>query len=198
MTTHKDHVAVDLDDVTVDFWPGIAAAFAKEYDIVLPVVHPWSDEAKKFYNHELFAASGYKDWWAWLRDNRHLWGKVFEPVPGAIGGIRRLRAAGWYVEAVTSKPQWAERSVYEFIGRYNVPFQGAVIVPPGESKLDWTDAGVIVDDKLQTCIDFNKAGRAAVLFDRVGGHIDDPNLNPFMGHARNWEDVITRMEGFRE
>lgn len=194
---NKDHVAIDLDDVTVDFWPGLAAAFELEYDVKLPPVHPWSDEAKMFYKHELLLASGYSDWWDWLRDNSHLWGRVFTPVNGAIGGIRRLRASGWYVEALTSKPEWAERSVWEFIGRYRIPFQRVTIITYPQSKVDFTDASVIVDDKLETCVEFNKDRRGAVLFDRIGGHTDAPELGFFLRHARNWEDVINNLEGFR-
>lgn len=192
----ENHVAIDLDDVTVDFWPGVLAAFELEYDVRLPDMHPWSDEAKAFAKHLLFVESGYKDWWGWLREREWLWAR-FGAVPGAIGGIKRLRQAGWYVEAVTSKPVWAEHNVWKWLGHYRPAFNRVTIITNGQEKVDFTDARVIVDDKLATCVSFNEHGRGGVLFDRTGGHTDAPELGPYLRQARNWEDVIAHLEGFR-
>jgi hypothetical protein len=71
------------------------------------------------------------------------------------------------------------------------------IVTNGQSKVDFTDARVIIDDKLATCIDFNKDGRSAILFDRVGAHVGSDVFSPFLRHARTWDDVITIMEAYR-
>ena len=196
MTTHENHVAVDLDDVTVDFWPGLLEAFRFEYDVLLPQMHPWSDEAKAFAKHRLFVESGYEDWWGWLRERQWLW-STCPAVPGAIGGIARLRAAGWYVEAVTSKPKWAEHIVWEWLGDHQAPFNSVTIVAPGQDKVDFTDAGVIVDDKLETCQSFNKNGRAAVLFDRAGGYNHLDGHEPLLHYVRNWEGIIIELEGIR-
>jgi len=199
MTTElkaKDHVAVDLDDVTVDFWGGIGAAFELEYDVAIPPMHPWSPDAVAFGKHLLFKESGFKDWWGWLREREWLWAR-FPPIAGAIGGIARLREAGWYVEAVTSKPKWAEHNVWKWLGHYRPPFNAVTIIDNKQSKVDFTDATVIVDDKLATCQSFNEHGRDAVLFDRHGGYDGQDVFSPFLRQAHNWEAVIAHLEGFR-
>lgn len=194
----RDHVAIDLDDVTVNFWGGIAEAFELEYDVAIPPMHPWSDDAVAFGKHMLFRESGYKDWWGWLRDREWLWAR-FPAIPGAIGGIARLRASGWYVEAVTSKPQWAEHNVWKWLGHYRPPFHRVTIVDPKQKqeKVDFTEAQVIVDDKLATCESFNRASRGAVLFDRHHGFAVEDVGSPALRVARNWEDVIRMVEVFR-
>lgn len=195
-TKPKDHVAVDLDDVTVNFWPGVLDAFEVEFGIRLPDMHPWSDEAKAFAKHPMFVEAGFKDWWGWLRDREWLWAR-FPAVPGAIGGIAALRRRGWYVEAVTSKPKWAEHNVWKWLGHYRPPFNQVTIITNGQNKVDFTDAQVIVDDKMETCQSFNAAGRGAIIFDRYHQH-DDADLSPYLRQAQDWDAVLAHMEGFRE
>jgi len=188
MTTTK-HVAIDLDDVTVDFMHGVMDAFETEYGGRWPYAgHSWSSALEAFYKHPLFLESGYKSWWEWLRDREWLWAR-FPAVPGAIGGIARLRTAGWYVEAVTSKPKWAEHNVWKWLGHYRPPFNAVTIVSPDMDKVAFTTAAVIVDDKEATCRSFHRDGRQAVLFARHEQHEPGPYLV-----ARDWEDVIKHME----
>jgi len=166
----KLHVAVDLDDVVVDFMAGVMHSFELEYG-VRPEWdgRPWGDSAVEFTMHELFKESGYKNWWGWLRDREWLWAQ-FQAVPGAIGGVKRLRAAGCYMEAVTSKPDWAEHNVWKWLGKWRPPFNRVTVINStnGDRKVDFTPADVMVDDKLQTCEEFIDAGRYAVHFDRSG------------------------------
>jgi len=153
-------------------------------------------DAVAFGKHLLFKESGFKDWWGWLREREWLWAR-FPPIAGAIGGIARLREAGWYVEAVTSKPKWAEHNVWKWLGHYRPPFNAVTIIDNKQSKVDFTDATVIVDDKLATCQSFNEHGRDAVLFDRHGGYDGQDVFSPFLRQAHNWEAVIAHLEGFR-
>lgn len=185
------HVAVDLDDVTLEFFPGVLHSFYTEYGVNPQYdAAPWGEYALAFTKHPMFKESGYKDWWGWLKDREWLWA-TFPAVPGAIGGIKRLRAAGHYVECVTSKPTWAEHNVWKWLGKWRPPFNRVTIVSNGQSKLHFTPADVIVDDKRATCDEFVAAGRRAVLFDRTA------SVSGFLGHgsslyvAYDWEHVLS-------
>lgn len=187
------HVAVDLDDVTVDFMKNVFDCFEREFG-VRPEWNgaPWGREAVALYKHPLLLAAGYKDWWGWLRARDWLWG-IAPAVPGAIGGISTLRARGHYVEAVTSKPEWAEPQVWRWLGKWRPPFEAVTITKHGQSKADATRADIIIDDKLETCIDFTTDGREAVWFNRA----TDAGLPPStvgLHMARSWAEVLDMKE----
>jgi hypothetical protein len=194
--TYSDpnHVAVDLDDVTVDFMPGLAHSYELEFGEALDIsAGTWAKPLSQYETPALRAA-GFKSLWDWLRHREWLWA-LFPAVPGAMGGIAALRHAGWYVEAVTSKPEWAEHNVWKWLGKWRPPFNRVTIVGQGQEKVDVTVAGVIIDDKLSTCVSFNEAGRSAVLFDRYGAHEDE--AAPFLRRAQDWNEVIAHMEAYR-
>jgi len=191
----KLHIAVDLDDVVLDFMPSVMKAFELEYD-VKPEYDgtTWGRNAVVFGNHPMFKESGYQSWWGWLRDRAWLWA-TFPAIPGAIGGIKRLRAAGHYVECVTSKPEWAEYNVWKWLGRWRPAFNRVTIVSNGQAKIDYTDADVIVDDKLETCQSFVAMGRTAIWFNR------GPKDTPSVGVDRmawDWEGVIEHIREVSE
>lgn len=188
----KVHIAVDMDDVVVDFIGGVRTSFELEFgEEGLPNYNgsSWAQEVVDFSNHPYFKECGYDDWWGWLRDHEWLWGKVFKAVPGSIGGVKRLRAEGHYMEAITSKPPWAEFAVWQFQGRFRVPFNRITVVSNGQSKLDFTNADIIVDDKRQTCEEFVADGRAAIQFDR--GNNFKPSRCLYT--AKDWKEVIAHV-----
>jgi len=191
------HVAVDLDDVTLEFMHGVLHAFETEYGVKVDYDGAsWGPRAVAFTKHPLLLESGYKNWWGWLRDREWLWAQ-FPAVPGAIGGIKRLRAAGHYVEAVTSKPEWAEHNVWKWLGRWRPAFHRVTIVSPGQAKLDFTEAKVIIDDKYETCLDFAANGRYGIWFDRATPSRPSPHT-PRLLQATDWEHVITIVKAIEE
>jgi FMN phosphatase YigB (HAD superfamily) len=184
-------IAIDLDDVVLDFMPSVVEAFYKEYG-VRPDYDgaPWGAKAIEFGKHEMFLESGYSSWWGWLCDREWLWA-TFPAIPGAIGGIKRLRHAGHSVECVTSKPEWAEHSVWKWLGKWRPAFNRVTVVAHGQRKVDFTDADVVVDDKLETCEDFINDGRAAIWFNRERTSI--PRVEKLSSGPRvawHWEHVI--------
>lgn len=188
------HVALDLDDVCVDFFNGVVDAFTREYGVRPPFDgSPWGPDAHAFTKHPLLLASGYDSWWDWLRDREWLWAN-FPAIPGAIGGIQLLRAQGHYVEIVTSKPDWAEHNVWKWLGLWRPAVNAVTITKKDERKVDRTAADLIIDDKLQTCLEFVDEGRKAVWFNRGPAGIPPlarafvPPLHLFEAH--NWEEVI--------
>lgn len=188
------HIAVDQDDVMLDFIGRVRECFRKEFGFEgIPEYRgsPWGQEVVEFYKHPRLVEAGYDNWWDWLRERDWLWGTA-EAVDGAIGGVRTLRAKGHYVEMITSKPRWAEPQVYRWLEKWRPPFQRVTIIDSssGERKVDFTKADVIVDDKLKTCQEFTGAGRRAILFDR--GHVQTAEalLDPRLEVAHDWQDVL--------
>lgn len=187
------HVAIDLDDVVLDFFPHVLACFEREFGQTPDYDgHPWGDAAVAFTKHPALLAAGYKSWWDWLRDREWLWA-IAPAVPGAIGGIETLRNMGHYVECVTSKPEWAEHNVWKWLGKWRPKFHRVTIIDSkaGQRKVDMTDAELIVDDKLLTCEEFRDAGRKAVLFDRSSvSYRYDPRKFPGIHVAHTWADIV--------
>ncbi len=136
------HIAIDLDEVVLDFVGGIVNSVNVEYgssltydDIVgwdlAPVLDPILEES----------------WWGWMKKRDWLWGNVFEAVHGAIGGLYKLHRAGHYIEIVTAKPDWARHSVSQWIGKWRPYYDSLTIIGMDQSKSDVTDAILLIDDR---------------------------------------------------
>jgi hypothetical protein len=183
------HVALDMDDVLLDFFGGVLDAFEREYG-VRPDWDgaPWGPKAVAFTKHPLLLESGYKSWWDWLRDRSWLWAN-FPAIPGAVGGVARLRADGHFIEVVTSKPDWAEHNVWKWLGLWRPPVQAVTLTKQGERKVDRTDADIIVDDKLATCTEFVQEKRQAVWFNRGPERLDGARHHRLY-EAHDWTEVV--------
>lgn len=183
------HFAIDMDDVTVNFFPNVLDCFEREFG-ERPVYDgtPWGEDAIAFTKHPKLLAAGYTSWWDWLRERDWLWG-IAPAVPGAIGGITTLRSRGHYVEALTSKPRWAEPQVWRWLGKWRPPFQRVTIIDAaqGQKKTAASTADVMVDDKLATCVEFVKDGRLAIWFN-LGPH--GLTVREGLYEANSWDDVL--------
>jgi hypothetical protein len=84
------HIAVDLDDVVMDFWTDLVASINLEYgtDLSPADTIDWDDNSVK--NLEVFGEG--RTWWDWLEERDWIW-HTFKPVPGAIGSLEILRQA---------------------------------------------------------------------------------------------------------
>ncbi len=185
----KLHVAIDLDDVVLDFAGSVLECFKREYGE--PVQYdgdPWGQDMLDFAQHPMLLESGYTSWWDWLRDREWLW-STFPAIPGSIGGIKRLRTAGHYVECVTSKPAWAEYNVWKWLGKWRPAFNRVTVVSNGQRKTQFTSADVMVDDKLTTCQEFVECGRRAIWFNRARKSAVLPEGRKLMV-AWHWEHVV--------
>ena len=155
-------VAFDLDDVLLDFVGGLRAAVKTEFGVEIP------DSAINDFNLRpvLDPIIG-ENWWTWLRRRDWLW-SGFPAMDGAIGVLERLRREGYYLEIVTSKPEWADYAVWKWLGKWRPPVQRVTITRHGEVKANFTDANVLVDDKWDNCLEWviSRPGRTALLFDR--------------------------------
>lgn len=186
------HIAIDMDDVLVDFVGGLRTAMKTEYNIDIP-----EENVTNWNLHPILdPVIGYS-WWRWMKEREWIWA-TFPPVPGAIGSIERLRADGHYVELVTNKPRWAEHNVWKWLGKWRPAFNAVTIVDgQSQRKIDLTMADILVDDKPENCQQFLDAGRNAILFARP--HNQDGMLkygkeNKSKGYiARDWNTVYDKI-----
>jgi 5'(3')-deoxyribonucleotidase len=184
--TTRSKIAVDLDDVVLDFvGGGIVPAMFTEYAVRI------TDEQleKVGFNLKplLDPIIGY-NWWTWLREHDWIWAN-FPAIEGAMGALRTLRRRGHYLVCVTSKPEWAEANVWKWLGKWRPPFHQVIITDKNDVKAEFTDAAILIDDKLENCEAFAATGRLAILFDRP--HNRGYNKLPRgVQRAVGWKEVL--------
>lgn len=166
-------IAVDLDDVCMEFFSSVCWAIAEAFpEENLDPIRMY-EETTDWVNNpvkdlRIFGEDIYGNqstWWDWLKANDRLWAK-FYPVHDSISGVRLLREAGHWVEAVTSKPQWAEWVVWEWQKQYQYQFNAIIIVPTGMSKLEASSADLLIDDRTSAIQEWDEAGRYGLLYTR--------------------------------
>lgn len=182
------HIALDMDDVVLDFVKGVLTTVNRDFgaDVQPEDITDWN------FGQFIDPIIG-RDWWSWLEDHADLWATKFKPVPGAIGGIEKLRRAGHYIEIVTSKPAWGEDATWEWLARYKPRVHRLTIVAlvdgKAPKKSEVTEAGVLVDDRFENCEEFAGTGRAAILYNRPHNAAYD-KLPGGVERAANWNDVL--------
>lgn len=166
------HIAVDFDDVVLDFVAGVCDTVSRDFGVkVCP-----NDITSWQFGQFLDKYIG-QDWWSWLEEHAWLWGEKFKPVPGALGGLEKLRRDGHRVELLTSKPAWAEDQVWVWLARYKPKLTQVTIVPLDAYKPDYTEAQLLIDDRDKNITEWvdSSPSRLAVLYTRP--------------HNRGWQDV---------
>lgn len=179
----KRHIAIDLDDVILDFVGGIRRWIKTEYDVEIPEESITDFNLRPFLDPIIG-----KNWWTALRERDWLWPN-FEAVPGAIGALERLRNEGHYLEIVTSKPRWAEYATWKWLGKWRPPVQRVTIVGPKDKKADFSDADVLIDDKVQNVVEWEESGRPAILFTRTHNVKAEAAIR-----ASGWREVLDCLE----
>lgn len=182
--TFKGRLAFDLDDVVLDFTGGLRNSVEVEYDVEVPPFTVWNiaEVLDKIIGHS---------WWKWMKNRDWLW-KTFPAVKGAIGTINILRSQGYWVEIITSKPDWAEAAVWQWMGRWRPSVDRVTLVQDGDIKADFSDADILIDDKPQNCAEWAASGRPAVLFSRPH-NLNDKVVAPIY-RADTWADVRALVE----
>lgn len=175
------HIAVDLDDVVLDFVGGVTEAVRKEYGVdVSADVNKW--DLKEILNPVIG-----RSWWDWLRDREWLWA-TFPAIEGSIGTIDLLRREGYYMELLTSKPEWAEHNVWKWLGLWRPAFNQVTIVGPKERKVDMSNAQYLIDDKPRNLTEWVGAvGREGLLFTR--NHNADMPRTEWITRVDSWSDI---------
>jgi 5'(3')-deoxyribonucleotidase len=184
--TERLHIALDLDDVVLDFVAGILDTVNRDFgsNVQPEDVKSWD------FGQYIDGVIG-RPWFQWLEDHSWLWAQKFKPVPGAIGGIEKLRRAGHYLEIVTAKPAWAEDATWEWLARYKPRVHRLTIVPVEHigNKHEVTEADVLVDDKWENCEAWANDGRQAVLYNRPhNAHYGSPPSGVI--RVPDWQHVL--------
>lgn len=186
------HVAIDMDDVILDFVGGLRAAIKKEFDVDINPNDISQFELGPFLNPIVG-----ESWWEWLRRRDWLWPN-FPAVDGAIGTIERLRREGYYLEIVTSKPEWADYAVWKWLGKWRPAVQRVTIVRSGDVKAHFTDAPMLIDDKMQNIIEWGpNHKRPALLYTRPHNSLEVIN-NIYITRVMGWHDVYREVKQFYE
>jgi len=155
-------IAVDVDDVLLDFGGRVIQTVNKEYDAKLT-----SADITSWNLNELLDPILGEDWWAWWEERDWLWAKA-DAIDGAMGALRVLHQKGYRIELVTAKPDWARKGLNLWLSRWN-PWYDALIIGPARPAMNktWvTNADLLIDDKPDNCKDFTDDGRMAILFTR--------------------------------
>lgn len=176
------HVAIDLDDVVLDFCGGLVTAVRKEFGVDLT-----HEQLIEWDLDKVLSPIIGRPWGEWLKDRDWLWSH-FDAVDGAIGGIEKLRRRGLYLELLTVKPEWAEYAVWRWLGKWRPRFNRVTLVAPDHTKVDYTEAQLLVDDRPENCLEFVEAGRTAILFDRPWNRTFGPPVG--MVRAGSWNEVV--------
>lgn len=175
-------IALDIDDVVMDFWRSLEESITLEFGIDLDY------EANTDFNNtpvsrlDVFGPG--LTWWDWLRSRDWVWA-TFGPVPGALGGIQRLRDRGHYVELVTKKPEWAEWTVWKWLGRWRPAANSVRILGLDDNKAEFSDARILIDDNLDNIQKWLDTGREAIIFDRPWNR-----LTRIAPRAYDWDEVL--------
>lgn len=179
-------IAIDIDDVVMDFWRSLESSVATEYGIELDYEanKQWDEAPLKHL--DIFGVD--RGWWDWLRDRDWVWA-TFRPVPGAIGAIDSLRRNGYYVELITKKPDWAEWTVWKWLGRWRPAANRVTIIGSDQNKAEYSDADLLIDDNIDNCIDWLRTGRPIILFDRPWNREVPIQLRD-QYRAENWRAVL--------
>lgn len=176
------HLAIDLDDVCLDFTGGVRAAVQREFAVEIP------ESAFEAWDlHPVLDPIIGRSWWKWLREREWLWSN-FPAVDGAVGGLERLRHEGYYLECVTSKPRWAEYNTWRWLGKWRLPFNRVTIVGEKDRKIDFTDAELLIDDKPANLTPFVDAGRQGILFARPHNRHEQ-----FPSRVRDWPELVAQL-----
>jgi 5'(3')-deoxyribonucleotidase len=187
------HLAIDADDVIVDFCGRVIETVNMEYDAQLTLA-----DVKSWNLNLLLDPILGEDWWLWWEERDWLWAKA-SAIPGAIGGLRRLHQQGHIIDIVTAKPDWARAGFSQWLGKWQ-PYYDRVIVGPARPpmvKSEWTDARLLVDDKPDNVLDFFNKGRQAILYDRPHNW-DFDHKEAGIPRAYNWAEVLHIIEYFNQ
>ena len=182
-------IALDLDDVVLDFVAGILETVNRDFgsDLTPDDINDWR------FGQFIDEIIG-KPWFEWLEEHSWLWAQKFKPVKGAIGGIEKLRRAGHYVEIVTTKPVWAEDATWEWLARYKPRVHRLTLVPmEGKEKHELTDADLLIDDKFENCEAWAADMRPALLYNRPH-NLNYRNVPTGVVRVSDWNEILTVIE----
>lgn len=182
------HIAIDLDDVILDFVGNLTSILNTEYDAGLTM-----DDIVDWDLKPVLDEIVGEDWWKWWERRDWLWA-LAPAVPGAIGSIEKLRRSGHYIEVVTAKPQWAEAQTWRWLGKWRPPVQRVTIVGLTDRKLDATSAELLIDDRVPTVQEWHANGRRALVFARPHNKREREQKDMEEWTVYGWKQTVKTIE----
>lgn len=183
---NQKHIAVDLDDVLLDFTGGVRRVVEQQFGVKVPEFTDWK------IGNVLKPIIG-RGWWRWMEDNVNEWAE-FDGIEGGHLALVTLRNLGYRLEIVTSKPDWAEWVVWSWLGKRHLPVHGVTIVGKGDDKSDFSKAGILIDDRPENVEEWTSTGtRRGILFDRSHNRNYIPS-NSRISRAVGWSGVLDELK----
>lgn len=194
-------IALDVDDVCLEFNKMLCTKIAEEFSTVIDIedITHWD-----WWNDTCDIAFPKNNMWEWLKSNPSYWAEA-PPMPGALNGIKELKRKGHTVHLVTSKPDWARQSMWAWLAKHNPTVDGITIVTSRGNKLQHPQSklqavghlhDMIIDDKAETCLEWEKTGKAVILFDRPWNRDVEESSN--LRRAKNWTEILRLVEMFEQ
>lgn len=128
---------MDLDGVTVAFDEG----WRRAWDIWFGRPNYETPPTRKWNDIFLNANMTEPEFFAWLQEVPGFW-ESLDPLPGALGSMRRLRAAGHEVVFVTQRPAWAKKQTENWLKRHGQDKSELIMVDVSKTDVDinlWLD-----------------------------------------------------------
>lgn len=212
------HIALDLDDVLLDYWTTVKKAFLRDFKSDPGAATDWDKNGVKDWHgwgtpaanvvpvvKDLdgvlapFVGAVYSDWWDWWEDvGPSEWRKA-PAIAGALDGVANLHEAGHRITIVTSKPEWAQAATLDWLATHEVPHAGVVFARRGESKADLSTADLLVDDRPRNVEEWAATGRPAIMFGQPWNRDYTPDSGGTAGapvhSAGTWAEVVSCIEG---
>jgi len=186
-------VIVDMDDVIVDFRVGFADWLSKKYNLNVDV------ESEEYYfiaelskinvnPEEVFsrfiAESGFSD---------------LKPIKGAIQFMKQLKAAGYWIQILTARPEEDLRCMYDtyqWLDKYNVVYDD---IGFATEKFRWCAKSKYYDE-LAIAFAIDDSPKHAEEYSKHGIRVKVPiksynrNINQSVDYYKNFNSLITQIK----
>lgn len=175
-------VGLDLDGVVADFTAGWVDTYNHWFEETVSYleVTDWSSlvELTHFDTETAF--------FEWLLEVQGFWSEL-PVIPGALGGISLLQAAGVQFRVITNRPTWSRSQTERWL-QSTWPATGPAPVPHFVADKTTIDCQVYIDDSPIVLNHLKKANRRAITFDQP--------WNRHVHHhprAKGWADLTMKL-----
>lgn len=120
--------------------------------------------------------------------------RTLAPIPGAVDAVRGLHEAGDTIRVITNRlgdladPRIVVADTAEWLATVELPYDELCFVSDKAS----VDADVYIDDSPGVLDRLAAAGRPAIVFDHLYNR-HSPGIR-----ARNWDEILSALEPFRD
>ena len=179
-------IAVDLDGVCYE-WQRTFCYMMREYhDVQFPLGMDWWDAWDACNEYTTSAQRK----WMWSKGVELGLFRYGHMVQGTRIGLEALHNAGHKLVVVTHRPEAAVEDTLAWVGLYfkNIPLAGMSILSDGQPKTS-VKADLLIDDKVENCVQWAKANRRAYLFDQPWNK-SFHNEGTLIWRVSGWKGVV--------